>query len=259
MYAWMARWLQHAPEDVRRPEPSLTPDKMTDLLVFYGRPLPEGAVTPGELTERWIAAVKAQLAVADRSVLAGALGHALGFGSEPVTAPSIAASGKRRTVLLAGGEPEVEAALRQAGVDVRPVVFTPFDAGAAAKVTHFETYNRTAASQRVADIVAALRASPSAVLVADGEAALAALLAATIVPVSRAVLDVGGFDTSSDAAFLDQVYIPGLRRAGDFQTAAAMVRGDVIVHDAGEGFRVTGLRVQRQKLTARAIVALALK
>jgi hypothetical protein len=260
MYAWMARWLQHAPEDVRRPEASFQADKMTDLLVFYGRPVPEGGVTPGELTERWIASAKAQLAVADRSVLAAALRHALGFGAEPAVAqPSAPAPGRHRTVLLAATDPDVEAALRRAGADVRPVAFTPFDAAAAAKITHFETYNRTAASQRVADLVAALRASPSAVLVADGDAALAALLAAAIAPASRAILDVGGFDTTSDAAFLDRVYIPGLRRAGDFQTSAAMIRADVTVHDAGDGFRVTGLQVEPRKLTAREIAALALK
>ena len=35
----------------------------------------------------------------------------------------------------------------------------------AAKIPHFDTYNRTAASQRVADIVDALRATPEAVFV----------------------------------------------------------------------------------------------
>jgi hypothetical protein len=260
MYAWMARWLQHAPEDVRRPEPALNPDSITDLLVFYGRPPPDGAVTPGELTEQWIRSAKAQLAVTDRSLLAEALRHALGFGAEPAaSAPARAASPQRRTVLVAGDEPEVEAALRGAGVDVRPVVFTPFDADAASKVTHFETYNRTAAGQRVADIVAALRQSPSPVLVASGDAALAALLATAVLPVHRAVLDVGGFDTSSDAAFLEHAYIPGLRRAGDFLMAASRAGGEVIVHDAGPGFRVNGLVVQTEKLSTSRIVALALK
>ena len=41
------------------------------------------------------------------------------------------------------------------------------------------------------------------------------LLASAVMPVTRAILDVSGFDTSSDAAFLERVYIPGLRRAGD--------------------------------------------
>ncbi|HEX9368476.1 MAG TPA: hypothetical protein VF921_17730 [Vicinamibacterales bacterium] len=257
MYAWMARWLQHAPEDAKRGEKSFSPDKITELLVFYGRPLPDGAVTAGELTGRWIAAAKAQLANADGQVLASALRHALGFGAEPPSRSSPKV--ERRTAVIAGSQPEVDALLRRNGFDVRPVTFTPFDAAAAAKIQHFETYNRTAASQRVADIVAALRESPSAVLVADGDAALPALLAAAIVPVRLTVAGVGGFDTESDARFLNRIDIPGLRRAGDFQTAASMARGEVIVHDARDAFRVTGIRVEREALTPRQIVALAVK
>jgi hypothetical protein len=257
MYAWMARWLQHAAEDVKRPERSFSVDRITDLLVFYNRPLPDGAVTPAELTDRWIASAKAQLVSTDRPILGAALRHALGFGAEPPLPPAVPVKPVRRIAVVAGSQPEVEALLRKAGFDVRPVSFTPFDAAAAATVQHFETYNRTAASQKVADIVAALRANPSAFLAANGDAALPALLAAAIAPVRRAVVNVDGFDTSSDAQFVDRVYIPGLRRAGDFQTAAGMARGDVIVHGAGDGFRVSGIRVEPKVLAARDIAALA--
>src|SRR5258708_4310074 len=259
MYAWMARWLQHAPEDVKRPERSFSLDKITDLLVFYGRPLPDGAVTARELTDRWIPSAKARLTAVPVGVRATALRHALGFGAEPSQPLARPTTTARRTVVVAGSQPEIDGLLRQRGFDVRSVTFTTFDASAAGKVAHFETYNRTAASQKVADIVAALRPFPSAVLVANGDAALPALLAAAVVPVRLAVVDVGGFDTSSDTQFLDRVYIPGLRRAGDFQTAAAMARGEVIVHQAGDSFRVAGIRVERQALTPRQVVALALK
>jgi hypothetical protein len=267
MYAWMARWLQGAPEDVKRPERSFTLDKITDLLVFYGRPLPDGAVTAGDLTERWIAAAKAQLQSADLAVRSAALRHALGFDADAAGPPPVSldsardrsGSSPKRTAVVAGTKTDVEAALIRAGVEVRPVTFTPFDAAAAAKVQHFETYNRTAASQRVADIVAALRQYPSAILVADGDAALPALLAAAVVPVRQVVANVGGFDTASDAQFLDRIYIPGLRRAGDFQTAAAMVRGDVIAHGAGDAFRAPGIRIEPKPLTPAQIVALTVK
>ena len=127
---------------------------------------------------------------------------------------------------------------------------------AAGKVRHFDTYNRTAASQRVADIVSAVRAHPGAALVADGEAGLAGLLAAAIVPLPLAVLGVGQFNTSDDADYVAHVYIPGLRRAGDFQTAVSMAHGDIIVHDAGPEFSVRGLRPQSSRLTASEIAAL---
>jgi hypothetical protein len=158
-------------------------------------------------------------------------------------------------VLSANAGPAVERALARAGYEVRPVRFTPFDAAAAGAIRHFETYNRGAASQRVADVVRALLAEPGAALVAAGDAALASLLASAVVPVRRAVLDVQGFDTESDAAFLEHLDIPGLRRAGDLRTAAALARGELVVHGAGGRFRVPGLEARAETLSPPAIVA----
>jgi hypothetical protein len=257
MYAWMARWMQNAPEDVRRPERGFSVNSLADLMVFHGRPLPDGAVTPDELTARWIASARAQLAAGDRGALQSSLRHALGFGETSPAAAATAAKLARRVAVAAATTPDVDAALRQAGFDIRPVMFTAFDAPSAAKVRHFDTYNRTAASQRVADIVAALRQSPSAVLVADGDAALPALLAAAIVPVRLVVANVGGFDTSSDAQFLQRIDIAGLRRAGDFQTAAGMASGEVVAHGTAGAFKVAGIRIEREALTPKQIAALA--
>src|SRR4030095_8010499 len=44
MYAWMARWLQHAPEDAHPAEKSFTPERRAQLLVFHNRSLPANAV-----------------------------------------------------------------------------------------------------------------------------------------------------------------------------------------------------------------------
>jgi hypothetical protein len=160
-----------------------------------------------------------------------------------------------RTVLLGSSNPELERGLIAAGFQPRVIPFTKYDAEAAAKVHHFETYNRTPASQRVADIVAAVRANPGAALVADGDASLAAILAAAIVPIRLSILDVNAFDPANDQAFVDHLYIPGLRRAGDLQTAASMSRGDIVVHNAGTSFNVTALHPQAAKLSATEIVA----
>ena len=197
------------------------------------------------LTTNWVAAAKAQITPADESELETALRHALGYGSMPAAGAPPPAP-RRPSVLLATPQPDLEPALRRAGIDVTPIVFTPFDQAAADKVRHFDTYNRTAASQRVADIVEAVRRSPASVIIADGDAAPAAVLAAAIVPIRRAILDVSGFDPSSDAAFLEHLYIPGIRRAGDLQTAMKMVRGEVILHGAAS-----------RRLTTREIVALS--
>jgi hypothetical protein len=111
------------------------------------------------------------------------------------------------------------------------------------------------AGQRVTDIVSALRAHPGAALVADGDAALAGLLAAAVAPARLAILDVGSFDTSSDADYLEQLYIPGIRRAGGLQTAASMVGAAAVIHNAGDRFASGGVRVQRERLGPAQIVA----
>jgi hypothetical protein len=258
MYAWMAHWLQHAPDAPRLPEKDFTPDKVTDLLVFYGRELPGIAVTQEQLTSQWIAAAKAQIAVTDAGVLAAALRHALGYGASPAPA-AVPPAPRRPTVLLASSNPAVEAALGRAGITTTRIAFTPFDEKAAAAIKYFETYNRTPASQRVADIVEAVNRNPSAVLVADGDAALAGILASAIVPIRRAILDVGRFDTAGDAGYLDRLYVAGLRRAGGLQTAVSVARGELILHDAGDAFHLAGPRIEPRQLTPAEIANLVRK
>ena len=249
MYGWMARWLKGAPSADRIPEPSFTPDALPALLVFHGRPLPDRAVTADQLTRSWIDGARRQLAESPLSVRAAALRHALGFAHEAAPKAPAASPARRPPVLVAGTTADVEAALRKAGHSVRVISFTPFDQAAADKVRHFDTYNRTAASQRVADIVAALRAQPGAILVASGDAALAGALAAAIETPRLAILDVQGFDTSGDEAFLERLYIPGLRRAGDLQTASEIAQGRLVIHNAGPQFTASGARVQQARLT----------
>jgi hypothetical protein len=186
-------------------------------------------------------------------VLGRALAHALGYGGEPAAPRPVAGSSK--TVMIGSPDAALEQQLRRAGFTVLPIAFTSFDTEAAAQIPHFETYNRTAAGQRVADIVSAMRAHPGAALVASGDAALAGLLAAAVTPVRTAILDVGNFDTDSDASYLEHLYVPGLRRAGGLQTAASRAGAGVVIHNAGERFVVTGVRVQRALLGPREIVS----
>ncbi|HNV02127.1 MAG TPA: hypothetical protein PLE61_01720 [Vicinamibacterales bacterium] len=267
MYAWMARWLQGAPAQPRLEERAFSVDRLQDLLVFHGRALPEGALTPDAITAGWIGAARQQLTATPLSVRASALRHALAFAAERAvtpggagaTAPGAAARAparRRPAVLIAGDVGGAGDALRAAGFTVRPIAFAAFDAEAAARIKHFDTYNRTPASQRVADIVSALRAEPNAVLVAAGDEALAGALASAIAPPRLAVLDVKGFDAGRDEEFVARVYIPGLRRAGDFRTAADLAPGRLVIHGAGEGFDGTGARIHRSALSAADIVAL---
>jgi dienelactone hydrolase len=258
MYPWMARWLQAAPANTRPAERSFTPESPADLLVFHQRPLPPNAVTAAELVHSWIEGARRQLSPAGADPARRALRHALGYG-EATDNPVPRAASRVRRVLLASADPDIERELRAARFDVQRIEASAFDEPAAGKVRHFETYNRTAASRRVADIVEALRANPGAALVASGDMALAGLLASAIVPPGAAILDVGDFDTSSDEAFVQRLYVPGLRRAGDLQTAAAMFGGRLVIHNAGERFTLPGHTVQRAKLTARDLAALLRK
>jgi hypothetical protein len=105
----------------------------------------------------------------------------------------------------------------------------------------------------------ALRAEPGAILVAAGDAALAGALAAAIEPPRLAILDVQGFDTSRDDGFLAHLYIPGLRRAGDLQTASELAAGRLVIHNAGAQFAAAGAQVQQSRLDASDIVALVKK
>ncbi len=251
MYAWMARWLQGAPADVKVPERSFAVEPLPELLVFQQRALPAEAVTAAQVTDAWIAAARQQL-VTPTPDAAAALRHALGFVPSAGAAPAAF----NRTVLLAHSDPAVGKALASAGFEVRPIGFPPFDEAAAAKIRHFDTYNRTAASRRVEAVVMAVNASPGAAIVADGDAALAALLASAIVSVPIAVFDVGQFDTSSDAGYLERLYIPGLRRAGDLQTASRLARGKLVIHNAGDRFAVTGVDTRPARLTPAEIVGL---
>jgi len=261
VYAWMARWLKNAPADVRVAERTFRPEALSDALVFYGRPLPDGALTRDQLTNAWIASAKRQLKDSDPRTLHSVLLHAIALTR--VNAPrdnrGTPGGGSRRsakTIVLAGEDPTLQGVLTRAGFSVRPVVATPFDGEAAAKVQHFETYNRTPASQRVADIAKAIHEEPHAALVASGNWALAAILALAVAPVERAILDVAQVDNTSDEMYIDRVYIPGIRRAGDLQTAVSNATGEVVIHNAGDRFTLEGPRVERQQLRPPEIVEL---
>jgi hypothetical protein len=258
VYAWMARWLQNAPAGVKREERPFTADPLPDLLVFHQRPVPAEAVTAAQMTENWIDAARRRLSSMSLDTRSRLLRLALGFGmpanATKAAAQSRSARGGRRTVIAAGIDETLTRQLRSAGFTVQTIDFTPFDAQEAEKIPHFDSYNRTAASQRVADIVEALRASPDAALVASGDSALAGLLASAVEPGRRAVLDVDDFDTESDADFVERLYIPGLRNAGDLATAAAIAGDRVVIHNGGEHFTLQGESIKSERLTPRDII-----
>jgi hypothetical protein len=249
VYAWMARWLQNAPADVKIAEKPIQPDPITDLLVFYGRALPTETATHEQITERWIESAKQLSKTGDRATLTAALLHTVGLPR-----PAARDLPRSNAVVVAGGDSALTTALTRAGFAVHQVTPTPFDAEAANAIAHFETYNRGVASQRVADVARTLNEHPGAALVADGELALPALVAVAAARVGRIAVDVGQFDNGSDAAFLDRLNIAGIRRAGDLQTAVAGAAERVLVHNAADRFRLDGARVERRAQTTAEII-----
>jgi len=106
----------------------------------------------------------------------------------------------------------------------------------------FDTYNRTNLQERVQDIltsIAYLRTRPGIQhvgLAGQGQAGLWALLAA---PAADAVAaDCNQTDlTTDDALLTEDLYAPGLRRLGDFHTAAVLAAPHpLLLHNTGDKF-----------------------
>ena len=111
-------------------------------------------------------------------------------------------------------------------------------------IRYFTTYNRTDAALRVQDILTALahlktQAEVSTTnLVGLGEAGLWCLLAAGFADVAHTIADVNRFDSGNDAAYLQSLPLPSIRRAGDFRTAGTLVAPrHLLIHNTGDIFR----------------------
>jgi len=111
----------------------------------------------------------------------------------------------------------------------------------------FATYNRTDDSNRIQDILTALaylegrRDISEVSLVGLEKAGLWALLARPAAPeVKRLVADAAQFPADDDQAYLRDLPIPGIRRAGDFRTAVTLAApGALLLHNTGKEFSTT--------------------
>ena len=109
---------------------------------------------------------------------------------------------------------------------------------------YFTTFNRTDTANRILDVVIAipyLRAQSGASeinLVCLGEAGPWCALARALVGGSvRLAADLNQFDASSDEAFVEKLFVPHLRKAGDFRAASTLwVEGGALLWNAASGF-----------------------
>ena len=97
-------------------------------------------------------------------------------------------------------------------------------------IAHWTTYNPTFHAQRIMAVRMAaeqLQGRPDVRaldVVGLGEVGPSALLARALIPdVRHTRIDFGGHAFADDAAFVDHLDVPLLRRAGDFTTAAALI------------------------------------
>lgn len=96
--------------------------------------------------------------------------------------------------------------------------------------SHYYTYNQSDTALRVQDILTSLTFLQSHTIIehtsiiAEGDAGLWSVLAAPFAGnIDAIIADANQFPTGRDGAYMDQLYIPGLRRAGDFRVAQSLI------------------------------------
>ncbi|MCK4628986.1 MAG: hypothetical protein KAT56_08275, partial [Sedimentisphaerales bacterium] len=133
--------------------------------------------------------------------------------------------------------------------------------------THDLTYNRTDLAWRVQDIVTVVAFSGSIGapinLAGLERAGLWTLSASPLVEVHKTVIDAAQFDHERNENWQGEMLVPGIRRIGGLQSAAALTAPDaLLIHNAGDSFktdwimdayRATGviknLRIEKNKLS----------
>ena len=109
---------------------------------------------------------------------------------------------------------------------------------------YYHVFNRSDDANRVQDILTAIAflrrhtGAETVNVVGAARAGLWVLLAAALDPGELTVaVDLDRFDAADDAAYLDGLFIPGLRRAGDVRAAAPLLsRGRLLLHNVHARF-----------------------
>ena len=299
VYGWFGEWLSGRQKEATPEEKAFTLEPPSDLLVFYGRGLPEGAKTQSALIEylkesaekqtlalkprdaaslgafkkvmgaafqqaiaaRYPAPKTVWTAVPEGAVIGSSRDFWIGRRNEGDRVPTRLWAPRRkqqsltatllvhpngRTVFEATTG-SIVASLLQRGHLVLAV--DAFNTGSA-KVQRdrsdrfFTTYNRTDDAHRVQDILTAIsylktRPEVSAInLIGFEKAGLWCLLARALAPeIQNTIADVSQFKSLDDQAYLDQLYIPHIRKAGDFRTALTIaLPTQLLIHNTGSQF-----------------------
>ena len=139
---------------------------------------------------------------------------------------------------------------------------------------YYHVFNRSDDANRVQDVLTAIAflrrhtGAGTINVIGTGQAGLWVLLAAALDPGELTVAaDLDRFDASDDAAYVDGLFIPGLRRAGDVRAAAPLLsRGRLLLRNVHPGFplswfeasfeaagRPGSLRIDEERASAEAL------
>ena len=109
---------------------------------------------------------------------------------------------------------------------------------------HFTTFNRTDAANRIQDVLTAITYFRTRFNVREinlagmGEGGVWSLFARALADDGiRLIADLGQFDAGSDAEFENRLFIPHLRKAGDFRAASVLLAGHkTLLHNVNAAF-----------------------
>lgn len=259
VYEFMARKVLNDQDSSKFSEKRIRQEKLQDMMVFAGRPLPENAVNYEQLFANWIRAAKKQndstidpkelkdrlsLALATQwpaSVEQDLAGEKLvltrpGVGDR---IPGVLLKGKRGATLIVhpdgAGAARKSAQATQAAAAARTVLaIDAFQTGSVVAPrdrSHrfFLTFNRSDDANRVQDILTAIaylrQAGESDIsVVGIGKAAVWATFAAAVSDVPVQLQAPLGSFKGEDQDYIDNFFVPGIQRAGGLRAAQMLTR-----------------------------------
>lgn len=125
-------------------------------------------------------------------------------------------------------------------------------------IKFFTTYNVTDTALRVQDILTAYsylkgyRVAASIDIIGLGQGGLWCLLARPLIPnVKSTVIDANKIQVDRDEDFLQDIYVPGLRRIGDIRAALTLIAPHrLLIHNLGSGFPVQQIQALYREMKA---------
>jgi dienelactone hydrolase len=244
VYRFFGKHVLRAPDAGKFKEKSSHMEPLKDLLVFYGRAMPENALSYEGVFAQWKNTCRRQIE-SIRDAEAIRTGLLLALGAEW---PAKVASRRdaQHLVLSREGKGDLVPGLWKEGSGIPLLVVHPDGATAASalianekrpvlaidafaakrdqSLEHFLTFNRSDDANRVQDILTALaflqsRYKGKIELQGIGKAGVWCLFAAAVAPADlKLTVDLKGF-SGSDEDFLKQFFVPGIQRAGGMQAA----------------------------------------